>query len=381
MSYEEVLTSLRDSGNFRAIPADSTGRKDLIDLSSNDYLGLAGRTDLRDEFFARITANPPALSASASRLLAADQSVYNRLEQRLRNLYGRPALIFNSGFHANTGLLSSLASEPSTLILADRLVHASMIDGIILSRAPFKRFPHNDFNRLESLLRKETNSYRRIIVAVESIYSMDGDQADLKTLIDLKRRFGNVMLYVDEAHAFGVKGQNGLGIAASLPEFEEIDIVVGTFGKAAASVGAFCAVSPTIRDYAINRARSFIFSTALPPFNCAWTDFIVEKLPDFDTERKQLQLLEDTLFDAISPLQQSVHLARPSHIVPFIVGDALKTLEISKHLLEAGFKVLPIRTPTVPPGTERLRISLSATINPEQIKRFAETLSDLCKSL
>ncbi len=381
MSYEETLNNLRLSGKFRAIPDHSTTCDGLLDLSSNDYLGLSARTDLRDEFFSRIATNPPALSASASRLLAADQAIHSRLEARLSGLYGRPALLFNSGYHANTGLLSALGSEPRTLILADRLVHASMIDGIVLSRAPFKRFHHNDFNHLESILQKQANDYQRIIVAIESVYSMDGDRADLHSLVDLKRRFGNVILYVDEAHAFGAKGRDGLGLAASMPEFEEIDIIVGTFGKAAASVGAFCAVSPTMRDYAVNRARSFIFSTALPPFNSAWTDFIVEKLPSMNAERTHLLRLEKTLHDAMKRMPDAQLPDSPSHIVPYIVGDAHRTIGLSARLLDHGFKVLPIRTPTVPPGTERLRISLSAAIEPEQLLKFAETLTMLCNSL
>lgn len=381
MSYDETLNRLRLSGNFREIPSDTTGCRGVTDLSSNDYLGLAARTDLREDFFGRIAGNQPALSASASRLLSAEQEIPIRLEQRLCHLYGRPVLLFNSGYHANTGLLSALASEPSTLIVADKLVHASMIDGIVLSRAPFKRFRHNDPNSLEAILRKESNNYDRIIVAVESVYSMDGDRVDLRELVNLKRRFGNVILYVDEAHAFGAKGPRGLGLAAALPEFEEIDIVIGTFGKAAASVGAFCAVSPVIRDYAVNRARSFIFSTALPPFNWAWTDYIVERLPGMDAERGRLTMLEEMLHDAMTGIDCSGASSSPSHIVPFIVGDARKTLLLSGRLLDEGFKVLPIRTPTVPPGTERLRISLSAALGQEQIQRFVSTLSELCKSL
>lgn len=381
MSYDETLNRLRQSGNFREIPADTTGCRGVIDLSSNDYLGLAVRMNLREDFFARIADNRPALSSSASRLLSAEQDIPNRIEQRLSHLYGRPVLLFNSGYHANTGLLSALASEPSTLIVADKLVHASMIDGIVLSRAPFKRFRHNDPNSLEAILRKESDNYDRIIVVVESVYSMDGDRADLRELVNLKRRFGNVILYVDEAHAFGAKGPRGLGLAAAMPEFEEIDIVIGTFGKAAASVGAFCAVNPVIRDYAVNRARSFIFSTALPPFNWAWTDYIVERLPAMDAERDRLTMLEEKLHEAMTCIEGSDASSPSSHIVPFIVGDARKTLLLSGRLLDEGFKVLPIRTPTVPPGTERLRISLSAAIGQEHIQRFASTLSELCKSL
>ena len=267
--FSETLSRLGSEGNLRSIPSGAAADGGIVDLSSNDYLGLASRPCLQEEFFRREGATSIPLTSSASRLLAGRQREYASLESLLENLYERPVLLFNSGYHANTGLISSLSQAVKTLIVADKLVHASIIDGITLSKAPFTRFRHNDLGHLEKILTKEAGDYGQVIVAVESVYSMDGDRVDIDRLVEMKRRFPNVMLYVDEAHAFGVEGRRGLGLSRSAAGYEEIDVVVGTFGKACASMGAFCAVSRDIRDYLVNRARSFIFSTALPPLTAA----------------------------------------------------------------------------------------------------------------
>lgn len=315
------------------------------------------------------------MTSSASRLLSGRQREYEELENFLGQLYGRPCLLFNSGYHANTGMIQALA-DSKTLIVADKLVHASIIDGITLSKAPFTRFRHNDLGHLEKIMEKEAANHERVLIVVESVYSMDGDRADIDSIITIKRRYPNAMLYVDEAHAFGVEGPQGLGLCKESAEFGDVDIVVGTFGKACASAGAFCAVSPTLRDYLVNRARSFIFSTSLPPMTVAWTHFMIETFLTMDAERSQLRLLGQRLHDHLQPLSPKTVIT-PSHIQPLVVGSADRAVELSRRLLEEGFKVLPIRTPTVPPGTERLRISLSAAIPIEEIDRLGHTLAKL----
>lgn len=370
MSYSDTIESLKASGNFRTIPRGDAGNG-IVDFSQNDYLGLASRTDLLDEFMAQEVNRKKPLTSSAARLLAANQTDYHNLESLLSELYGgKSALLFNSGYHANTGLISALASEKGSLIVADKLVHASIIDGITLSRAPFQRFVHNDFNRLEKILEKEANKYERVIVAVEGVYSMDGDSTDLDSLVALKRRFGNAILYVDEAHSFGVEGDRGLGLCRSHAAFEEIDVTVGTFGKACASQGAFAVMSPLLRDYAVNRARSFIFSTMIPPLNCAWTQFMIERIVAMDAERSHLTALSKRLSTALG-------LSDSRYIIPFITGSSEKAISMSAKLLESGYKVLPIRTPTVPPGTERLRISLSAAMTMADVDGLAASINHL----
>lgn len=375
-SYSRTLGDLRSRRNFRSVPVDAA--PELIDLSSNDYLGLASDAALQLDFMADAANRAIPFTSSASRLLAARQSEYARLETLLEELYGhsRRALLFNSGYHANTGLISALASEPSTMIIADKLAHASIIDGIMLSKAPFERFVHNSLERLGRILAKNHDRFDTLIVAVESVYSMDGDRAPLAELIALKRRYPKMLLYVDEAHAFACCGRNGLGLSHELEDFSEIDVVVGTFGKAAASVGAFAVMPPALRDYAVNRARSFIFSTSLPPINVAWTSFIVSRLAAMEPQRMRLANLALRLNAGL----KSSGLAAPEtpgHICPLIVGSSERALALSASLADVGFKVLPIRTPTVPPGTERLRISLSAALTPADIDRFVSALQSL----
>lgn len=374
-SYSDILDTLRTEGNFRRIPEESPAGAELVDLSSNDYLGLASRADLRERFFTDMARSPLPMTSSASRLLSGRQREYNSLESLLAGLYGRPCLLFNSGYHANTGMMQALAAG-RTLIVADRLVHASIIDGITLSKAPFTRFRHNDLDHLEKILAKEAAAHDRVLIVVESVYSMDGDRADIRRLAEIKRRWPNALLYVDEAHAFGVEGPQGLGLALESGCFGDVDVVMGTFGKACASFGAFCAVSPLLRDYLVNRARSLIFSTSLPPASVAWTQFMVETFLGMDTERGHLRTLGERLQSHLQPLSPRFPVTA-SHIQPLVIGSARQTVTLSEKLRENGFKVLPIRTPTVPPGTERLRISLSAALQLSDIDHLGDLLSKL----
>lgn len=375
----DTLDRLRSEGNFRTIPSEFADGSGIVDLSSNDYLGLAADPTLQRRFFDDEARRAIPMTSSASRLLSGRQREYDSLESLLARLYGRPCLLFNSGYHANTGMIQALASTGDTLIVADKLVHASIIDGISLSKAPFTRFRHNDMSHLERILAKEAAKHSTVLLVVESVYSMDGDRADIGGLVSLKERYPNVVLYVDEAHAFGVEGPGGLGLCRADEKFERVDIVVGTFGKACASMGAFCAVSPTVRDFLVNRARSFIFSTSLPPLTVAWTQYMIERFITMDDARARLKALGVRLQGLLQPLSPDFRIA-PSHIQPLVIGSAEKTVELSKRLLEDGFKVLPIRTPTVPPGTERLRISLSSAIAPADIDRLGKTIAELLKT-
>lgn len=364
--YQQVLDNLNATGNLRKIPADWSA-DNVVDLSGNDYLGISASRELTAEFFDSLPADFPSLSASASRLLAAKQHEFQQLEQLISDLYNAPALLFNSGYHANSGAIAALASS-NTLIIADRLVHASIIDGMILSRAKFFRFRHNDVSHLSELLVANAAKFARILIVVESVYSMDGDLAPLQQIIDLKHEFKNVELYVDEAHAFGVLGPDGLGLTAHSPE---VDFTLCTLGKAAASEGAFLVCRPSMsREYLVNTARSLIFSTALAPLNCAWSRFIIERIPGMSTRRNNLQSLCKTLAPALN-------INSPSHIQPWILGSAEAATAMSATLFSAGFKVLPIRTPTVPAGTERLRFSISATIATEDILRLTNIIEKL----
>lgn len=372
--YAQVLNTLEAAGNLRRLPEvrhqgkwiEKEGKK-MLNLSSNDYLGLASRIDLRDSFLARLQETDLPLSSSSSRLLTGNFSIYEELEQHMCKAFGREAtLLFNSGYHANTGILPALADK-RTLILADKLVHASIIDGILLSGAPFQRYKHNNYEHLEQLLSKTSGQYEQTIIVTESIFSMDGDIADLQQLVRLKKNYPDVMLYVDEAHAIGVRGENGLGIAEEQNCIGEIDFLVGTFGKALASMGAYLLCSKTIREYLVNTMRPLIFSTALPPAQIAWTRFLFDRLPEFTAERQQLSQTSRLLAIALQGRGGEIS---NSHIIPFIIGGNEACIQKALQLQRKGFYCLPVRPPTVPQGTARIRFSLTASINMEDIKNL-----------
>lgn len=364
-TIEQHLQALEAEGNLRRIPAEAEGCG-LVDFSSNDYLGLSRRTDLQKAFLERHDSSQRwLLGASASRLLASRQLEYDALEAAIEEAYpDRKALVFNSGYHANTGLIPALA-RPGTVLLADKLVHASIIDGMKLAGVPFERFRHNDANHLERLLAKAAAEGKVPLVLIESVYSMDGDRPDFEALTALKRRFPQMTLYVDEAHAIGVEGRGGLGLAQQYGDLA--DVIVGTFGKALASVGAYAAVSPAMREYLVNTARSLIFSTALPPLSILWNEFVFRHMQTMDSERAHLKELGAQLAAQLG--------TQPSHIQCRLVGDPRAAVEQSQQLRRQGMLVLPIRRPTVPPGTDRLRISLSAAHTSTQITALASALS------
>ncbi len=364
--YCRILEGFRQENRFRVIPPAYDPRS-VFDLGANDYLGLANRHDeLRKEF---MKSFPDAsFSSSASRLLSGNQEYHDALENLLSELYGRPALLFNSGYHANTGILPAL-TDKQTLLLADKLVHASIIDGILLSGSPFLRYRHNDYDQLERLVQKNASQYETIIILTESIFSMDGDVADLNRLIAIKRQYPHILLYVDEAHAIGARGKMGLGIAEEQGCIQEIDLLVGTFGKALASMGAYLVCSRTIREYLVNTMRPLIFSTALPPFQIAWTSFIWERLPSFTKERENLLAYSRLLAEALTGKGGEIS---QSHIIPFIVGESEDCVRKAEELQRKGFYCLPVRPPTVPKGTSRIRFSLTANLTIKNMRQLIE---------
>lgn len=375
--YRGILEGLSKECRLRSIPLAGTdadqekGKSRLIDLCSNDYLGLAAReSEFREAFMH--SCPDAAFTSSASRLLSSAQRYHLMLEKALEHLYGKRALLFNSGYHANTGCISAIAI-PSTLFICDKLVHASIIDGLRIGNADFLRFPHNDLGKLRIMLEKNAGKYARIVVVTESIFSMDGDLAPLRGLTMLKEEFPNMILYVDEAHAFGVRGERGMGMAEELGLTDKIDIIIGTFGKAAASSGAFVATTELLADYFINTSRSFIFSTALPPVCCAWTLFMLQNILLMQPERERLLDTSRRLREALGlPCGEEVE----SQIIPYVTGDAERAVALAARLREEGYLVLPIRRPTVPPGGERLRISLNAGVDYNSLTRLIEIIGN-----
>ena len=378
-AFKQQLEQLRAQNQYRSIPdLVHQGRyitrenRKMLNMSSNDYLGLASNENLRQSFLLQYGDNFPSFTSSSSRLLTGNFPVYTDLEQLIAQRFQREsALLFNSGYHANLGILPALTTTKS-LILADKLVHASMIDGIRLSQCEFFRYRHNDYEHLKSLLEKNAGKFDRTFIVTESVFSMDGDVADLNYLAQLKKQFSNTYLYVDEAHAIGVYGKNGLGIAERANVIADIDLLVGTFGKALASMGAYVVCDQILKECLINQMRPLIFSTALPPFNVAWTHFIFERLPQLSKERTHLEQLSAFLRQEVEHRTQIM----PSQtcIVPYILGENEATLAKAKDLQEQGYYCLPIRPPTVPKGTSRIRLSLTADMTMDEVKEFVACL-------
>ena len=372
---QQELQLLESTGNLRVLPQIEHHGTEVIvkgermlNLSSNDYLGLACREDLRTEFVSTLTGENFQPTSSSSRLLTGNYSAYDRLEKQMSDLFGtESALIFNSGYHANMGILPAVCNA-QTLILADKLVHASIIDGIRLTSAKCIRFRHNHYEQLARLLEEHHTAYEEIIIVTESIFSMDGDKADLKELVRLKKLYPNVLLYVDEAHAFGVCGEKGLGLAEEENCIDDIDFLVGTFGKALASAGAYIVCKKVLREYLVNKMRTLIFTTALPPVCLSWTSFLLERLPNFKAERNHLRFISQMLKDSL--IANGYTCPSDSHILPMIIGESSKAIQVAKSIQRKGFYALPVRPPTVPEGTSRIRFSLSAALTIAEIERL-----------
>lgn len=377
--WDGELARLNEMGNLRTLPdVEHDGRwihvegRTMLNLSSNDYLGLASETGLRQAFFDSLSGEDALLSSSSSRLLTGSYSAYTRLEHLLGEYFEKEAaLTFSSGYHMNAGILPVIA-DARTLILADKLVHASLIDGIRLSAARCIRYRHQDYQQLEMLLAKHHRDFERIVIVTESIFSMDGDIAPLSRLVELKKHYPGTMLYVDEAHAIGVRGRKGLGIAEEQGCIRDIDFLCGTFGKALASVGAYVVCNRTVRDYLVNRMRTFIFTTALPPLNVAWTCWVMEHLPGMDARRRHLAVLSAHLREALR--KRGYVCPSDSHIVPMIVGGSHDTVIKAEQMQRHGFYILPVRPPTVPENTSRLRFSLTAGMTLPELEQLINAL-------
>ena len=364
--FVSELNLFRQQACLRSLPSDDFSS--MVNLSSNDYLGLNDRPDLWDVFLGVYSPSTRSMSASSSRLLTGNHPEYRRLEASLSDLYGgRAVLFFNCGYHVNAGVLPALA-DSHDLIVADKLIHASMIDGCRLADAHFLRFAHNNVSHLRSILQAERSNYQRVFIVTESVFSMDGDVAPLQELVELKREF-DCWLYVDEAHGVGVRGSQGEGLVGELGLLPDVDVLVCTCGKALASQGAFVVSSPTVHDWLVNKCRTLIFTTALPPINVAWTDFVMDRVRGMHAERSHLDAISRRLCNATGAKSQS-------QIVPLICGENDAAVAMSNALCSQGFYVLPIRHPTVPKGQARLRFSLKANITDSEINRLVDALNN-----
>ncbi len=345
------------------------GRRFLL-LCSNNYLGLASHPDVRRA--AAEAIGRYGTSAVSSRLISGHMRAHEELETRLAEWKGTPgALVFSTGYQANVGTITSLV-RPGDVVLSDELNHASIIDGCRLSRAQTAVYRHNDVTQLRALLDEHADA-KRVLVITESVFSMDGDKAPLAEISAACREHG-AWLMVDEAHAAGIFGPKGAGLVSELGLQGGVDIIVGTLGKALASFGAYVAGSQALVDLLINRARSFIFTTGLPPAAVAAAYAAID-IAERDRERSAGLLARAHRLG--TRLRES-GLDVPnidSQILPIIIGDADTTVRVMQDLLDEGIYVAAIRPPTVPRGTSRLRVSLMATHTDAQVDRAADAIA------
>jgi 8-amino-7-oxononanoate synthase len=374
--YAQKLEQLEEKGRLRHVSPVKDGAYRL-NLSSNDYLGLGNDEELHREFFAGqggANSGEFRLAASSSRLLTGDSQLAHDLEEELAHAYqSEAALLFNSGYHANIGILPALFGK-GDLILSDKMNHASIHDGFRLSRAHCKRYGHNDYRQLRTLLAKYRNQYERVVIVSESVFSMDGDVADIEQLVAIKKEF-DTMLYIDEAHGVGLYGPNGLGKVEEMQQLADVDLLVGTFGKAWASIGAFVCCSGIIRSYLINHSRSFIFTTGLPPLTLNWNRFIFQKSLKMHDARQHLQMLSKKL--RFSLREKGVATGGDSNIIPIAIGEDTKAVQLAAAMQKHGYLVLPIRPPAVPEGTARFRLSLCADMSWQELEKVPPLIANL----
>jgi len=361
------LTPLDGRAPGRAILA----RCDYVDFSSNDYLGLSAHP-------AVVAAAQEALAqygvgAGASRLMSGDLALTHALEEAAAAFKGtEAALVFTSGYQANTAVIPALVNRHDA-VFADALSHASLLDGILLSRARLFRFRHNDPGDLAALLEARRGQFARALIVTESIFSMDGDRAPLRELVEVKDRY-NARLYVDEAHATGIFGSHGQGCVGADGLASQVDFVMATFSKALGGLGGWLASSQLVTDYLVNAARGFIYTTALPPV------ILAANLASLRVCREEpglgsLLLAKAGRFRAA--LQNRGWDARGEcQIVPVVVGESARALELSEKLAVQGFRVLATRPPTVPEGAARLRFSLCSGHTDDQLQAVLEALGD-----
>jgi len=330
------------------------GRRVLL-LCSNNYLGLANHPALQEA--ASRAAMEYGVGSGASRLISGSMRLHHDLEARLAAFKGaEAALLFTSGYHANIGAITALVGA-SDAVFSDALNHASIVDGCRLSRADVNIYPHCDMDALAAQLAR--SRARRRLVVTDSIFSMDGDAAPLATICELAERHG-AMVMVDEAHATGCVGPHGAGLVAAAGLQDRVTVQMGTLGKALGTFGAFVAGRRSVIDLLVNVARSFIYTTALPPPAVAAAMAALELVGSDEARRRQLAVNATLLIDGLRARGFDLGPS-PCHIVPILIGDAGTTMRLSEQLLAAGVFVQGIRPPTVPPGTARLRATVMST--------------------
>jgi len=399
---QSILEELRSNNMYRHITQiehngkyiERSNGDRLLNLASNDYLGLLENKEYNQKFWdTYMLPNSIYFGSGSSRLLTGDCRAARELEEKVEELFAIAAreedcnadnataersiaaLSFNSGYHANTGIIGAIGTLDSTIFIADKLAHASIIDGLKLSGKKFERYRHNDMVHLQRLVDKaKEEGIGNIVIITEAVFSMDGDTAPLDELVKIKRNNKEVILYVDEAHSFGLYGKYGLGLCEHYSAINDIDIIVAPLGKAASSVGALAVMESYLKEFLINKMRTLIFSTALPPVNYARSSFFITNLQNLKQERDDLQTIIKQFKTALG-LQLSETVETP--IIPYRADSAEHAVKLQLLLERNGVLAPAIRPPTVPPNGSRLRLSLTASMTMHELETVASLLQKI----
>ena len=371
LKHDNLYRKLRVLERHEGVRAFFKGRKLLL-FCSNDYLGLSRHP--RVVHAAQKALKKYGVGAGAARLISGTTDAHTALEKKIAQFKRKEsALVFAAGFLANLGILTTFAGEQDVIIM-DKLCHASLVEGARLSKAEFRVFPHKNYKKCEDLLRGAQGARRRILVT-ETVFSMDGDLADLKELVRLKEKY-NALLVVDDAHGTGVLGAHGRGATENGGLAQKIDIIMGTLSKAIGGLGGFVAADKILIDYLVNFARPFIFATALPPALCEAAREALCVIDEEPTAREKLWRNISAVHQGLT--RSGFSIAKPeSAILPVMVGDEGKAMEIFDKLLARGIFIPAVRYPTVPKGKARLRVTVSAAHTADDIKRLLHAFKGL----
>lgn len=370
LSILKAIKERQEEDLFRTLPLYDKG----IDFISNDYLGFSKLNLLHQTVLQSYAEYANIKGSGGSRLISGNSSFKQYTEHKIATFHkAEAALLFNSGYDANVGLLSSVPQK-NDLVITDELIHASLIDGVRLSYAKHYKFKHNDVAHLKELLDRHTSAFEVVYVVVESVYSMDGDEAPLKQLVNLAKNYNNVFLIVDEAHAIGVFGDNGRGLCAELGLEDEFFARVYTYGKAMGCHGASVTGSKELIDYLVNFARSFIYTTALPDHSVANISAGYDLLTKSDKQQKLRELI--TEFTQQTKDLNGLIKSR-SAIQCILINGNKKVSAAEKYLMDHGYLCKGVKSPTVKAGSERIRVCLHAYNTPDEVSGLIRCLKEI----
>lgn len=378
LEKQQVQHLFRELKSITGVPAEwvEMQGKRLLNLSSNNYLGIADHPNLKTAAIRAV--QELGCSATSARLIVGNYELYDRVEKDLARFKDtEAALIFNTGYMANIGIITALAGR-GDIIISDKTNHASIIDGARLSGAEFLRYKHIDMGDLERCLKK-ADGYRRKLIITDSVFSMDGDLAPLPAIVELKGKYGAVLM-IDEAHAGGIFGENGRGLAEYYGVTDQVEINMGTFGKAFGCSGAYVTGRKVLIDYLRNKARSFIFTTGLPPAVVASVQAALQVVQQENWRREEVLVKAAWVRNELTKAGFNL-LNSESQIIPILVGDNAPTLEFSKRLFEVNILAMAVRPPTVPQKSARLRLTVMATHSNEELVWAIEQIKQIGKEL